>query len=161
MQNVSRLVVVMIAVLMMGWGDFVGVGGEAAAGAEQRTPQAGADETTPSVSMYFTWINNTMEGATEEQTLTNMDFAAWARVQAERAGHELPGFDPAQAEATGWARARHVRALGLVRALYPRSLEIYLALDRAVALEEQGREVQLGLFCASEVTPRNLLILAR
>ena len=30
---------------------------------------AGADERTPSRAQYFSWINNTNEGSTEEQTL--------------------------------------------------------------------------------------------
>jgi hypothetical protein len=37
----------------------------------------GADETTPSHPQYFTWINNTNEGATEEQTLINLEFFEW------------------------------------------------------------------------------------
>jgi len=37
----------------------------------------GADETTPSLSQYFSWINNTNEGSTEAQTLTNLDFFKW------------------------------------------------------------------------------------
>ncbi len=35
---------------------------------------AGADNLTPSVAQYFSWINNTNEGSTEEQTLINLDF---------------------------------------------------------------------------------------
>lgn len=35
---------------------------------------AGADELTPSVPQYFSWINNTNEGSTEGQTLINLDF---------------------------------------------------------------------------------------
>ncbi len=35
---------------------------------------AGADNLTPSVAQYFSWINNTNEGATEEHTLINLDF---------------------------------------------------------------------------------------
>jgi len=35
---------------------------------------AGADQLTPSVPQYFSWINNTNEGATEAQTLVNLDF---------------------------------------------------------------------------------------
>ncbi len=35
---------------------------------------AGADNFTPSVPQYFSWINNTNEGSTEEQTLINLDF---------------------------------------------------------------------------------------
>ncbi len=37
----------------------------------------GADERTPSRSQYFSWINNTNEGATEAQTLTNLEFFRW------------------------------------------------------------------------------------
>ena len=40
---------------------------------------AGADEKTPSIPQYFSWINNTNEGATEEQTLTNLDFFKYMR----------------------------------------------------------------------------------
>lgn len=35
---------------------------------------AGADNLTPSVPQYFSWINNTNEGSTEEHTLVNLDF---------------------------------------------------------------------------------------
>lgn len=34
----------------------------------------GANEKTPSLSQYFSWINNTNEGSTEAQTLANLDF---------------------------------------------------------------------------------------
>jgi hypothetical protein len=40
-------------------------------------PLAGADESTPSLSHYFSWIDNTNEGATEKQTLANLDFFKW------------------------------------------------------------------------------------
>ena len=33
---------------------------------------AGADNLTPSIPQYFSWINNTNEGSTEEQTLIDM-----------------------------------------------------------------------------------------
>ena len=35
---------------------------------------AGADNLTPSVPQYFSWINNTNEGSTEKHTLINLDF---------------------------------------------------------------------------------------
>lgn len=35
---------------------------------------AGADNLTPSVPQYFSWINNTNEGSTEEHTLINLEF---------------------------------------------------------------------------------------
>ncbi|MFX0100216.1 MAG: discoidin domain-containing protein [Candidatus Hodarchaeota archaeon] len=37
----------------------------------------GADENTPSRSEYFSWINNTNEGATEEHTMINLAFFEW------------------------------------------------------------------------------------
>ena len=37
----------------------------------------GADEKSPSRSEYFSWINNTNEGATEAQTLVNLEFFRW------------------------------------------------------------------------------------
>ena len=37
----------------------------------------GADETTPSRSEYFSWLNNKNEGATEQQTLKNLRFFKW------------------------------------------------------------------------------------
>lgn len=40
---------------------------------------AGATETTPSHSEFFSWINNTNEGATEENTLINLDFFRYLR----------------------------------------------------------------------------------
>ena len=39
----------------------------------------GADEKTPSKAHYFSWINNTNEGATEQQTQINLDFFAWLK----------------------------------------------------------------------------------
>lgn len=39
--------------------------------------QGGASETTPSRSEYFSWINNTNEGATAGQTRINLDFFRW------------------------------------------------------------------------------------
>ena len=43
-------------------------------------------ETTPSYAQYFSWINNTNEGATEAQTLINLDFFRWLN---ERYGMQL------------------------------------------------------------------------
>ncbi len=37
----------------------------------------GADEKSPSRAQYFSWINNTNEGATEAQTMINLEFFNW------------------------------------------------------------------------------------
>ena len=39
----------------------------------------GENENTPSRSEYFSWINNTNEGATESQALVNLDFFSWLK----------------------------------------------------------------------------------
>jgi len=41
----------------------------------------GADEKTPSLSQYFSWINNTNEGSTEAQTLSNLRFFNWLKTK--------------------------------------------------------------------------------
>lgn len=63
-------------------------------------------------------------------------------------------------EAAGWQRLAQVRNLELLRGLFRRPLELWLALDRALFLEEQGYAVRLGTFCPSPLTPRNLMLLA-
>jgi len=54
---------------------YLGFAAPAAGG--KTYPLAGADESTPSVSHYFSWINNTNEGSTEAQTLANLEFFKW------------------------------------------------------------------------------------
>ena len=48
----------------------------------------------------------------------------------------------------------------LLRSLFRRPLELWLVLDRALYLQEQGFQVTLGTFCAAQLSPRNLLLLA-
>ncbi|MHC8322878.1 methyltransferase [Pseudomonas sp. GB2N2] len=63
-------------------------------------------------------------------------------------------------EAAGWQRLTEVRNLELLRGLFRRPLELWLTLDRALFLVEQGYEVRLGTFCETPMTPRNFLLLA-
>jgi len=63
-------------------------------------------------------------------------------------------------EAAGWQRLAEVRNLELLRGLFRRPLELWLNLDRALFLTEQGYVVRLGTFCKSPLTPRNFLLLA-
>ncbi|MGO1269422.1 MAG: SAM-dependent methyltransferase, partial [Pseudomonas bubulae] len=64
-------------------------------------------------------------------------------------------------EAAGRERLAQVRNLELVRGLFRRPLELWLVLDRALYLEENGYAVQVGEFCDSQLTPRNLMVLAQ
>lgn len=68
--------------------------------------------------------------------------------------------DWAALEAAGWQRLAQVRNLELLRGLFRRPLELWLVLDRALFLQEQGYAVRLGTFCQAPLTPRNLLLLA-
>lgn len=63
-------------------------------------------------------------------------------------------------EAAGWQRLAEVRNLELLRGLFRRPLELWLILDRAIFLAEQGYVVRLGTFCNAPLTPRNFLLLA-
>ena len=45
--------------------------------AEENDVNRGATELSPSRSEYFSWINNTNEGATEAQTMVNLEFFRW------------------------------------------------------------------------------------
>lgn len=83
-------------------------------------------------------------------------FCRWA---AEKKGLNLPsGVDWELWQARGQARHRQVRRHELMRHLFRRPLELWLVLDYAVFLEEQGYRVRLGTFCDRQLTPRNLLL---
>jgi hypothetical protein len=62
------------------------------------------------------------------------------------------------AERIGRERMARVRRLGLVRAAFRRPLEVWLDLDRASWLGEQGFHVEVGTFCDRPTTPRNVLV---
>jgi len=47
-----------------------------------------------------------------------------------------------------------------VRGLFRRPLEMWLVLDRALFLQENGYQAQVGRFCETALTPRNLMVLA-
>ncbi|MCI0992978.1 methyltransferase [Pseudomonas corrugata] len=68
--------------------------------------------------------------------------------------------DWAALEAAGHQRLIEVRNLELVRGLFRRPLELWLALDRALFLTEKGYDIRLGTFCETPITPRNLMLLA-
>ncbi|WP_447754353.1 methyltransferase [Pseudomonas nicosulfuronedens] len=105
------------------------------------------DEYLPTPAVSPTWLDK--------------PFADYCRHLANLKGLNLPAaIDWPHWEAQGWQRLAHVRNLELVRGLFRRPMELWLLLDRALFLEEQGYRATLGAFCASQVTPRNLLLLA-
>lgn len=87
------------------------------------------------------------------------NFAGFCRWAAERKQLVLPAHvDWAAFEADGWQRLAEVTRLELVRHLFRRPLEVWLALDRVRFMEQAGYKVFLGTFCERALTPRNLLI---
>ncbi|MGQ7959882.1 methyltransferase [Pseudomonas sp. SP16.1] len=88
-------------------------------------------------------------------------FATFCQDLALLRGAPPPGEqDWSALEARGWQRLAEVRNLELLRNLFRRPLELWLLLDRALYLQEQGFTVQLGSFCDYRLSPRNLLLLA-
>lgn len=80
----------------------------------------------------------------------------------ERLGWPVPHAGQVEAILrTGWQRFREVRAFELIRAAVRRPLEVWLVLDMALGLADEGFAVEVGEFCGSELTPRNLLIRSR
>ncbi len=53
-----------------------------------------------------------------------------------------------------------VRRMELVQGLFQRIIELWLVLEKASYLYEQGLNVHVSVFCSNTVTPRNLLIQA-
>lgn len=91
-------------------------------------------------------------------TPTFADFVLWA---AERKQLALPAKLSLETfEIAGAQRLARVRRLNVLRHLFRRPIEMWLVLDRALYLEENGYQVDVGTFCERRVTPRNLLIRA-
>lgn len=107
----------------------------------------GVDEYLPCPSLPAAWLHK--------------PFAQYCMDLAEIQGVPLGDFkDWIALEALGWQRLAEVRNLELVRGLFRRPLELWLVLDRALYLQERRYDVQVGLFCTPDLTPRNLMILA-
>ncbi|MCW8276173.1 methyltransferase [Pseudomonas sp. PCH199] len=107
----------------------------------------GVDEYLPTPSLPSTWLDKPfsdychhLAGLKELSTISPQDWPAL--------------------EAAGWQRLAQVRNLELLRGLFRRPLELWLVLDRALFLLEQGYTVRLGTFCETPLTPRNFLMLA-
>lgn len=83
-------------------------------------------------------------------------FCRWAAGEKQFSLPESTDFDRWLAH--GVQRYEEVRRYELIRHLFRRPLELWLVLDYAIFLEEQGYHVRLGHFCSRSLTPRNLLL---
>lgn len=92
----------------------------------------------------------------------NLDFAGFCHQLAQQIDFTLPdSLDWQQFEQMGWQRQHEVMRLSLVRHAFRRPMELWLVLDMVNHLQDNGYQVQLGTFCDTDVTPRNILISAR
>ncbi|SFB00331.1 methyltransferase [Pseudomonas sp. NFPP24] len=106
----------------------------------------GLDEYLPTPSLPARWLDK--------------PFADYCRELANLKGLSTGEQYWAALEAHGWRRLAEVRNLELVRGLFRRPLEVWLVLDRALFLGENGYKVDVGTFCDPALTPRNLMVLA-
>jgi hypothetical protein len=106
----------------------------------------GCDEYLPTPSLPAAWLDK--------------PFADYCRELASLKGLSTGEQDWKALEAYGWRRLAEVRNLELVRGLFRRPLELWLVLDRALFLAENGYKVAVGCFCEAALTPRNLMVLA-
>ncbi len=60
----------------------------------------------------------------------------------------------------GKKRKRVTERIELVRHVFRRAIEVWLVLDRALYLQQQGYQVTVSTFCEKQITPRNILIQA-
>ncbi|WP_053140872.1 methyltransferase [Pseudomonas sp. MIACH] len=104
------------------------------------------DEYLPTPSLPASWLDK--------------PFADYCQALASLKGLSTGAQDWAALEAHGWQRLAEVRNLELVRGLFRRPLEVWLVLDRALYLGERGYRVEVGSFCETALTPRNLMVLA-
>lgn len=108
---------------------------------------SGRDQYLPTTSLPANWLDKS--------------FADYCHDLAALKDLPAPAMrDWAALEALGWQRLAQVRNLELVRGLFRRPLELWLLLDRALYLQAQDYRVSLGTFCAPQLSPRNLLLLA-
>lgn len=107
----------------------------------------GVDEYLPTPSLPSAWLDKPLADYCRDlaalKDLSTVGTPDWAAL-----------------EAAGWQRLAEVRNLELLRGLFRRPLELWLVLDRALFVIEQGYSVRLGTFCETPLTPRNFLLLA-
>ncbi len=85
-------------------------------------------------------------------------FCAWA---AEKKSLEIPqDIDYDYFLLKGKMRKKVTERIELVRHVFRRAIEVWLVLDRALYLQQQGYQVTVKTFCEKQLTPRNILIQA-
>ncbi|WP_394247344.1 methyltransferase [Vibrio profundi] len=85
-------------------------------------------------------------------------FEAFCQWAAAKKGLTLPSADLEAYETFGESDFWEMEKLSLVQQVFRRPLELWLILDKALFMEEQGYHVNIMEFCDKKVTPRNILL---
>lgn len=98
---------------------------------------------------------------TVPKKLLRHDFANFAQWAAAQKGLTLPAYwDSEHYREIGQRHYRELRRVECLQHLFQRPLELWLILDAAMYLGQQGYQVEVGEFCDPQLTPRNILIRA-
>lgn len=95
------------------------------------------------------------------RTAFHDDLASFLDAQADAMGLPRYAGDLGALAHAADARLTTVRALDLPRVAARRAVELWIVLDRALAMHEAGWDVSVGTFCSPSATPRNLAIKAQ
>ena len=91
--------------------------------------------------------------------LLKEDFQSFCLWAAKERQLTLPdNLDYAHYYQRGIERYQEVFRLELMRQLFNRPLELWLVLDRALYMEDQGYTVSVNTFCERRISPRNVII---
>ncbi|MBW3694625.1 methyltransferase [Vibrio sp. T187] len=93
-----------------------------------------------------------------KKSLLDDGFQAFCEWAAAQKSLELPKVEFEQYQQLGEVMFWKMEKFSLIQQVFRRPLEIWLALDKAMYLQEQGYQVSISEFCEKRVTPRNILI---
>ena len=86
-------------------------------------------------------------------------FKDYCQKLCQREGVTLPAeVDWHEWESRGYKRQHEVMRLQLLRQCFKRVLELWLIMDMAVYLQDNGYSVSVHVFCERALTPRNIVI---
>lgn len=95
-------------------------------------------------------------------TLLREPFSHFCEKLSQRLKIKIPpSYSRKEALQEGENRLRMVLTFGQVLNIFKRPLELWLILDRVMYLLEHNVQVEIGTFCEKDITPRNILIIAK
>ena len=117
---------------------------------------------------FDTWLRETLNAdnyiplPSVKKSQLNQGFEAFCHWAAEQKNQLFSATDEqvTQYLAIGKQRRALLARLEAVRSCFRRAMELWLVLDRALFMQEQGYQVEVGIFCSAQLTPRNYMLRA-